>query len=147
MAHLWGVQGCGFSDLRFFLLLWPIPTCPFFARCLSRREEKPAPFTIGMKSAAPENSTPKHGPTALARVPAHSNARGVNYGQEQPFVALMYGDASIAKPALIIPRAFGADLGGRLNAAPPAKYTRRLIPGQQLYGGFRRALRTKGNNL
>jgi len=55
VAHPCGVQGCGFSDPRFSLSGWPIPICPFIARGVFRMEEKPAPFTKAVKSAAPGN--------------------------------------------------------------------------------------------
>jgi len=53
MAHTCGVPGCGLSDPRFSLSRWPILICPFIARGVSRMEEKPAPFTKPVKSAAP----------------------------------------------------------------------------------------------
>jgi len=65
VAHPGGVQGCGFSDPRFSLSRWPIPIGSFFARGVFRMEEKPAPFTKTVKSAAPETSPPpKTGPPA-----------------------------------------------------------------------------------
>jgi hypothetical protein len=56
-AHSYAVQECGISDPRLFLSRWPIAICPFFARGVFRMEEKPAPFTKTVKSAAPGNST------------------------------------------------------------------------------------------
>jgi hypothetical protein len=55
-----------FSDPRFYLSYWPIPICPFLARGVFRMEEKPAPFTKTVKSAAPENATQ---PPSLAHPP------------------------------------------------------------------------------
>jgi hypothetical protein len=36
-----GVQGCGFSDPRFFLSRGPIPICPFIARGADQHKEYP----------------------------------------------------------------------------------------------------------
>ncbi len=66
----------------------------------------------------------------LTRIPAHSNARRVNYWQAHLVAALMCDGARFTKPALSIPRAFGADLGGGLDATPLAAYLRCLVSGQ-----------------
>jgi hypothetical protein len=57
VARPCAVQACGFSDPRFSLSRWPILIRPVFARGVFRMEEKPAPFTKTVKSAAPGNST------------------------------------------------------------------------------------------
>src|SRR5258707_5368410 len=51
----------------------------------------------------------------LARIPAHSNARRVNYRQAHLVATLVCEGARFTKPALPIPRAFGTDLGGGLE--------------------------------
>jgi hypothetical protein len=57
VAHSCTVRGCGLSDSQFSLSRRPIAICPFFARDVFRTEEKPAPFTKTVNSAAPGNST------------------------------------------------------------------------------------------
>jgi hypothetical protein len=66
----------------------------------------------------------------LTRIPAHSNARRVNYRQAHLVAALMCDGARFTKPALPIPRAFGADLDGGLDATPLAAYLRCLVSGR-----------------
>ena len=66
----------------------------------------------------------------LARIPAHSNARRVNYRQTHLVATFMSDGARYTKPALPIPRAFGTDLGGGLDATPLAAYLRYLVSGQ-----------------
>ena len=67
---------------------------------------------------------------SLTRIPAHSNARRVNYGQAHLVAALVCGSAHFTKLALPIPRAFGTDLGGGLDATSLANYPRCLVSGQ-----------------
>jgi hypothetical protein len=50
---------CSVSFRRFSLSNWPIPMRPIFVRGVFHMEEKPAPFTNTVKSAAPGNSIPK----------------------------------------------------------------------------------------
>ena len=66
----------------------------------------------------------------LTRIPAHSNARRVNYRQAHLVATLVCDGARFTKPALPIPRAFGTDLGGGLDATPLAAYLRCLVSGQ-----------------
>jgi hypothetical protein len=66
----------------------------------------------------------------LTRIPANSNARRINYRQAHLVTALMCDGARFTKPALPIPRAFGADLGGGLDATALAGYLRCLVSGQ-----------------
>jgi hypothetical protein len=56
----------------------------------------------------------------LTRIPAHS--RRVNYRRAHLVATLMCDGARFTKPALPIPRAFGTDLGGGLDATPLAAY-------------------------
>jgi hypothetical protein len=66
----------------------------------------------------------------LTGIPAHSNARRVNYWQAHLVATLMCDGARVTKPALPVPRAFGTDLGGGLDATPLAAYLRCLVSGQ-----------------
>ena len=66
----------------------------------------------------------------LTRIPAYSNARRVNYRQAHLVATLMCDGARFTKPALPIPRAFGTDLGGGVDATPLAGYLRCLVSGQ-----------------
>ena len=66
----------------------------------------------------------------LTRIPAHSDARRVNYGQAHLVATLMCDEARFTKPAAAIPNALGTDLGGGLDATPLATYLGCLISGQ-----------------
>ena len=63
--HSFVLKGAGFPILYSPFSRWPIPICLVFACGVFRVEEKPAPFTKSVKSAAPENRTyPKPNPPA-----------------------------------------------------------------------------------
>ena len=66
----------------------------------------------------------------LTCIPAHSNARRVNYQQTHLVATLMCDGARFTEPAFSVPRTFGTDLGGGLDAHTAAAYLRCLVSGQ-----------------